>query len=155
MVVLGVEAANDFLEDLEADFLAVEIDTRPVAKHDGGLALLDHVHHAALVEVFADEVVQSAAARAVPAAGPIARAGDDRNDATRVGGIEARGVLDSRHNAVLAFANDVAKVVRNLGAEHVAAGFETRLSQLGQDLLAEAARRGNALAGQIDVVENL
>ena len=37
-VVVGVmQALDDVLKDLEADLLAVEIDSRPVADHDGRL----------------------------------------------------------------------------------------------------------------------
>ena len=41
IVVSGVEAVDDLLEDVEADLLAVVVKARPVADKDGGLAPAD------------------------------------------------------------------------------------------------------------------
>ena len=50
MVEARVQAAHDFLEDLEAEFLAVEVDAGPVGEHDGRLAAADDVDHAAALQ---------------------------------------------------------------------------------------------------------
>ena len=41
IVVSCVDPADDFLEDVEADFVAVVVDARPVADENGRLALVD------------------------------------------------------------------------------------------------------------------
>ena len=99
VVEAAMEAGNDLLEDTEAVFLAVEVDPRPVADHDRRFAALDHVDHASGVQALGDELVGVAGRVAVPAAEPVARAADDRDDAARVGAVESRGVFDARGDA--------------------------------------------------------
>jgi hypothetical protein len=41
-----VEALDDLLENVEADFLAVEINSGPVTDHDGGFATRDDLGQA-------------------------------------------------------------------------------------------------------------
>ena len=122
VVVFLVQAADDLLEDVEADLLAVEIDAGPVADEDGRLALVDDLDQAPAVEVGRDELVDAARLQAVPAAEPVARAADDRDDALRVARVEPRCIFNAGRDALIV-RKEMPEVVWDLSLENVAASM--------------------------------
>ena len=74
-------------------------------------------------EVGRDELVDRAGSQSVPAAEPVAGAADDRNHASRVRPVQARGQLDAGSDAPLV-REKMPEIMRNLGPEDVAAGFQ-------------------------------
>src|SRR5207248_801660 len=105
-------------------------------------AALDDVDQAAVLQVGGDEAIGLWGTGAIPAAGPVAGAADDRNNAPRVRAIQPGGVLDPGSHAALSLCVEVPEIVRDLGAEDVAARLERGLRQFGQDLRPEAAGGG-------------
>ena len=113
---------DDFFENIEAEFLAVKVDSRPVADENRRLALVDDLRQPAAFEVFGDVLIGRAADQAVPAAEPVAGAADDRDDAFRIVAVEAGCVLNQRGDTSLV-GEEVAEVMRNLSVKYVPARF--------------------------------
>src|SRR4051794_11273232 len=155
MVVPGMQAAHDLLEYPEAHLFSVEVDTGPVTDHHSRLAAVDYLDHASLREVRRDEAIGAARRGAVPAAGPIAGAADDGDDAPGIRPSEPRGVLDTGGHAALPFGVKMTEVVRDLRLVDVTAGLQGRLRQLGQHLVAEPARRGDPFAREPNILQDL
>jgi len=152
VVVAGFEPTDDFFENIETDFLAVEIDAGPVADEDRRLALVDDFREPAAFEVFGDVFIRRAGLQPVPAAEPVAGAADDRDDALRVVAVKAGCVLNQGSDTMLV-CEKVAEVMRNLGVEYVPARFERGFSEIVAVLAAEAAGRRNAFAVETDILE--
>ena len=124
-----------------------------MADQDGRLAAGDHFRQPAPFMVGRDELVDRAGRETIPAAEPVAGAADDRDDASRVGAIQSRGILNARGHA-RSIGEKVPEIVGNLGLEDVAASFKRAMRQLRQRTIAEAARRRDPLASEPHVLED-
>ncbi len=60
IVILRVDSADHFFEDIKANFLSVEVYSRPMADEYCRLAFVDHLRQTASFEVFGDESVNRA-----------------------------------------------------------------------------------------------
>ena len=57
IVVLRMNPANDFFENVEANFLSIEVYTGPVADEYRRLAFVDDLRQTTAFEVFGDELI--------------------------------------------------------------------------------------------------
>lgn len=149
-----VEPFDDLLKNRETHFLAVIIKPRPVSDHDRGLAPGDDFRQSASLRIGSDELVDRASRQTIPSAKPIASATDDRDNASWVGAVEIRGILDPRGDALFAF-KDVSKVMRDLRFEDISTSLERPLRQFRENAIAEPSGSGYALARISDVLEYL
>src|SRR4029079_15275497 len=98
-------------------------------EHQRRFTSLDDFDHAAGLQILGDEFVHAARRGAIPPAGPVASAADDVDDAARIRSIEPARVLHQRSDALVAFREEIAEVMRNLSRENIADRLEGTLGE--------------------------
>ena len=126
----------------------------PVAEHHGGFSPSNHINHPSGLEIGRYKFVRTSRLNVVPAAGPVARAADHTHNAFGIVDIQTRGKLHPGRYAAVVCVN-VTKVVRDLRAEYVTHGIETRLGKLGKSSATVASGRRDAFAREVDILEDL